>query len=136
MRALHLVFLMLLCGCARFDSWLQPEKTAAGASMPSAWARTGTSEDQTAADLESCRSQAGAVVARDRQIDTDIGSIDREYGDAPTLRAQMDEFGYQRRFEITVHDCMRKLGYGEARPPAPGATAPSGGGQPEAPPAQ
>ncbi len=131
MRALPLVFVMLLCGCAKFESWFQPEKSAAAATRPSAWARTGTSEDQTVIDLESCRSQAGAVVARDRQIDTDIGSIDREYGDAPTLRAQMDEFGYQRRFETTVHDCMQKLGYGEAAPP-PEAPAAARSGTPPA----
>jgi hypothetical protein len=128
MRALLLIPLLLLGGCSKFESWFQPEKSAAAAAQPSAWSRTGVSEEQAAADLYSCRQQAEAVVTRDRTIDSDIGGIDPDYGDAPVLREQMDEFGYQKRFEQTTSDCMQKLGYGEAAPvtaePASGEAAP------------
>ena len=73
MRALLLIPLLLLGGCAKFDSWFNPEKSAAAASQPAAWQRSGVSEDQAGSDLDACRSQAQAVVERDRTIDSDIG---------------------------------------------------------------
>jgi hypothetical protein len=67
--------------------------------------------------MSACRGQATAMVEHDRMIDNDIGSYDgRDYGDQDQLRARMDEFGDQRRFQDIVRECMRQLGYGEALP--------------------
>jgi hypothetical protein len=101
MRVLVLCGLMLLAGCSFFGG--KPE-----------YQRAGTSPEVANGDLESCRQQARAMIQRDRQIDTDIGSQDvtsNYLQSDSTLESNLSQYHESNRYDAIVLDCMSKRGY-------------------------
>jgi len=107
-----LVLVGTLTGCSLFG------KQSTDFTRPS-----GT-EDQTSADLKSCRQQADAQIRRDANIDSDIAAargsnvgVDSTFGttlpgaDQPEILPGVTAFGRDRRHREIINDCMRQRGY-------------------------
>lgn len=100
--------LLSLSACDAFDFGLQDDPAT------TKWERSKTTEEQTSADLRSCRTQANAVLDRDTQIDQSIASThDTGSGAnaAPDLQNNMDAYSHEQRYREIVNDCMRGRGY-------------------------
>ena len=94
-------FAVVLAGCSLF------EKPSTAYSRPS-----GT-EDQTSADLRSCRQQADAVIKRDVNIDSDINAARSDQVD-PNQNITItgaDDYERDKRHRRIINDCMRQRGY-------------------------
>ena len=77
------------------------------------YSRPSGTEDQTSADLASCRAQADAVIKRDANIDSDIAAARSDHvdpNDDVTIPGAND---YQRdnQHRRIINDCMRQRGY-------------------------
>jgi hypothetical protein len=77
------------------------------------YSRPSGTEDQTSADLASCRAQADAVIKRDANIDSDIAAARSDQvdpNDDVTIPGAND---YQRdkQHHQIINDCMRQRGY-------------------------
>lgn len=100
MKALVPIAALLLAGCAWFEPPPAPRPSAGG-------------DEQRVADLESCKQQARAVLARDAAIDQDIGPADsagRDIDDAG-LGQNLDQFSTEIRYRRIVDSCMRGRGH-------------------------
>jgi hypothetical protein len=107
MRILALCGILLLSGCSYF--W-PPEQ---------GYQRAGTSADVENSDLASCQQQARAMIARDRQIDSDITSQGVTAGylrSDETLESNLSQFRETNRYDEIVLDCMAARGYGAPDP--------------------
>jgi len=107
MRILGVCASLLLAGCA----YLWPPDQG--------YQRSGTSAEVENGDLESCRQQARAMIARDRQIDTDINSLDVTSGYLQSdgrLESNLTEFHENNRYDEIVLDCMASRGYSAGKP--------------------
>lgn len=107
MRIPVLCGVLLLSGCSYF--W-PPEQ---------GYQRLGTSADVENSDLASCQQQARAMIARDRQIDTDItaqGVNDGYLRSDGTLESNLSQFRETNRYDEIVLDCMASRGYGASNP--------------------
>src|SRR5580765_4383119 len=96
-----LVLAGTLAGCSYFS------KPSSDYSRPS-----GT-QDQTSADLNSCRQQADAVIKRDANIDSDIGAARSDHVD-PNENITItgaDDFQRDKQHQRIINDCMRQRGY-------------------------
>jgi len=106
MRAVVLASLLLLSACSYFG----PKDD---------WQRSGTNEDVTSSDLESCKQQARAMIDRDQRIDADISSQNIEYDymqSTGTLESNLNQYQQGNRYETIVSDCMSAQGYGQPEP--------------------
>jgi len=114
MRAVVLASLLLLSACSYFG----PKDD---------WKRSGTNEDVTSSDLESCRQQARAMIARDERIDADISAQNIQYDymqSTGTLESNLNQYQQGNRYDTIVSDCMAAQGYGvDAPEDAPEAQA-------------
>jgi len=77
------------------------------------YTRPSGTEEQTSADLASCRAQAYAVIKRDANIDSDIAAARADHvdpNDDVTIPGAND---YQRdkQHRQIINDCMRQRGY-------------------------
>lgn len=75
--------------------------------------RPSGTEDQTSADLNSCRQQADAVIRRDANIDSDIAAARSDHVD-PNANVSIpgaDDFQRDRLHSRIINDCMRQRGY-------------------------
>ena len=77
------------------------------------YARPSGTEDQTSADLSSCRQQADSVIKRDANIDSDIGAARSDQVDPNENVAITGADDYQRdkQHRQIINDCMRQRGY-------------------------
>jgi hypothetical protein len=102
-----------LSGCSLFSEPSQKD-----------WTRASGGSDQTSADLSACRQQAGAVIQRDSDIDSDIAAarshnteLDSTAGavlpgaDEPEILPGATAFEREQRYDRIVNDCMRNRGY-------------------------
>ncbi len=106
MRAVVLASLLLLSACSYFG----PKDD---------WKRSGTNEDVASSDLESCKQQARAMIARDERIDADISAQNIEYDymqSTGTLESNLNQYQQGNRYDSIVSDCMAAQGYGQAAP--------------------
>lgn len=106
MRAVALASLLLLSACTYFG----PD---------SDWERRGTNEDVAGSDLESCRQQARAMIARDQAIDGDISTQNIQYDymqSTGTLESNLNQYQQGNRYNSIVSDCMSARGYSEGAP--------------------
>ncbi len=97
-----------LSACNAFDFGLQDDPAS------TKWERSKTTEEQAAADLRACRTQANAVLDRDERIDQSVESThDTGSGDnaSPDLQTNMDAYSHEQRYREIVNDCMRGRGY-------------------------
>ncbi len=83
-------------------------------SKPSSdYSRPSSSEDQTSADLSSCRQQADAVIKRDANIDSDIAAARSDQVD-PNENVTItgaDDYQRDKQHRRIINDCMRQRGY-------------------------
>ncbi len=96
-----LVLAVTLAGCSLF-------------SKPSnEYSRPSGTEDQTSADLNSCRQQADAVIKRDANIDSDIAAARSDQVDPNQTITITGADAYERdqRHRRIINDCMRQRGY-------------------------
>ena len=77
------------------------------------YSRPSGTEDQTSADLNSCRQQADAVIKRDANIDSDIAAARSDQVDPNENIAITGADDYQRdkQHRRIINDCMRQRGY-------------------------
>ena len=88
------------------------------------YSRPSGTEDQTSADLNSCRQQADAVINRDANIDSDIAAArsdnvgtDSTFGtllpgsNEPEALRGVTGFEREQRYHRILNDCMRQRGY-------------------------
>lgn len=101
MRKSLLLPLLLLAGCSTF-----------GRPAPSAWARSDTTPDEAAADLQSCHHYAQGKLAATQQLDQDAGADPTGQGSLGNNLAQYDS---EKRFNQITSDCMQGMGYAPAR---------------------
>src|SRR5215470_16606005 len=77
------------------------------------YTRPSGTEDQTSADLNSCRQQADAEINRDANIDNDIAAARSDQVDpnqTPTI-VGADAYQRDKRHRQIITDCMRQRGY-------------------------
>ena len=77
------------------------------------YSRPSGTQDQTSADLNSCRQQADAVIKRDANIDSDIAAARSDQVD-PNENITItgaDEFQRDKQHRNIINDCMRQRGY-------------------------
>jgi hypothetical protein len=77
------------------------------------YSRPSGTQDQTSADLNSCRQQADAVIKRDANIDSDIGAARSDQVD-PNENITItgaDDFQRDKQHQRIINDCMRQRGY-------------------------
>ena len=102
---------MSACGTDAFD--FTDKRLDPDASGP--WVKPDTSREDVKGDLKDCWTVARAQVARDQRIDDDIGaaSADTAGGSQGTreLQQAMTEFGYKRRKQAIVVECMKEKRY-------------------------
>jgi hypothetical protein len=107
---LAVAVLVSACGTDAFNfSTARLEPNAAGP-----WVKEGVSDARKERDLRECWTVARAQAARDQRIDQDIDATDGGSGSAQgslELKRSMEEFGYARRREQVVAECMREKGY-------------------------
>jgi hypothetical protein len=112
-RRSALVLAGLLCAACGSDVFnFTDKRLAPDASGP--WVKAGASDAQTTRDLKACWQVARAQVARDRQIDEDLRVSEGTAGGSQAeaqLRRDMTQFGYTRRREEIVVECMIEKGY-------------------------
>lgn len=78
------------------------------------WVQADVSDAEQRRDLKACWQAADAQVARDRRIDRDQRVRETRGGGGQghlELRRDMTEFGYERRREKIVAECMLEKGY-------------------------
>ena len=77
------------------------------------YSRPSGTEDQTSADLNSCRQQADAMINRDANIDSDIAAARSDQVDPNENIAITGADDYQRdkQHRNIINDCMRQRGY-------------------------
>jgi hypothetical protein len=77
------------------------------------YSRPSGTQDQTSADLNSCRQQADAVIRRDANIDSDIAAARSDQVDPNEniTIAGADDFEREKRHRQIINDCMRQRGY-------------------------
>jgi hypothetical protein len=88
------------------------------------YSRPSGTEDQTSADLNSCRQQADAMINRDANIDSDIAAArsnnigtESTFGtllpgsNEPQALGGATEFEREQRYHRIINDCMRQRGY-------------------------
>jgi len=77
------------------------------------YTRPSGTEDQTSADLNSCRQQADAVIKRDANIDSDIAAARSDHVDPNDDASIPGANDYQRDklHRQIINDCMRQRGY-------------------------
>jgi len=98
------------CGAEVFN--FTDKRVAPEANGP--WVKNGASDAETTRDLDACWQVARAQVARDRRIDRDLRVGDSTAGGGQAemeLRREMTQFGYERRREEIVVECMIEKGY-------------------------
>jgi hypothetical protein len=96
-----LVLAATLAGCSLFS---KPSND---------YQRPSGTEDQTSADLKSCRQQADAVIKRDANIDSDIAAARSDQVD-PNENVTItgaDEYQRDKFHRQIINDCMRQRGY-------------------------
>jgi hypothetical protein len=107
------VFTAVACAACSTDVFnFTDKRLAPDASGP--WVKEGASDAATTRDLEACWQVARAQVARDRRIDEDLRVRDSTAGGGQAemdLRRDMTQFGYKRRREEIVVECMIEKGY-------------------------
>jgi hypothetical protein len=77
------------------------------------YARPAGTQDQTSADLNSCRQQADAVIRRDANIDSDIAAARSDQvdpNDNVTITGA-DDYQRDKQHRRIINDCMRQRGY-------------------------
>jgi hypothetical protein len=75
--------------------------------------RPAGTEDQTSADLNSCRQQADAMIKRDANIDSDIAAARSDQVD-PNNNVNIpgaDDYQRDKLHRQIINDCMRGRGY-------------------------
>ena len=88
-----------------------------GDDLPAAdtgWAKTGVTQEQHRADIESCYHYAWSQVQRDLNIDSDIDSARFDQDDGlgfNQLTAQMDAYNAGNRRSSLMRSCMEAKGY-------------------------
>jgi hypothetical protein len=77
------------------------------------YSRPSGTEDQTSADLNSCRQQADAVIKRDANIDSDIAAARSDQVDPneDIAIAGADDYQRDKQHRRIINDCMRQRGY-------------------------
>jgi hypothetical protein len=77
------------------------------------YSRPSGTEDQTSADLNSCRQQADAVIKRDANIDSDIAAArsDRVDPNQNITITGADDYQRDNQHRRIINDCMRQRGY-------------------------
>ena len=78
------------------------------------WARSGTSPQQTAAELSDCQSQARAATERDTNIMSDImATRGTDWRQTGVMSTQMSEFAAENRNRTSdiIHRCMIGKGF-------------------------
>jgi hypothetical protein len=100
---LALVLAATLAGCSLF------------AKPSNNYTRPSGTEDQTSADLNSCRQQADAEIGRDASIDNDISAarsdqVDPNQDTGSTI-VGADDYQREKRHRQIINDCMRQRGY-------------------------
>jgi hypothetical protein len=77
------------------------------------YSRPSGTQDQTSADLNSCRQQADAVIKRDANIDSDIAAARSDHvdpNDNVTITGA-DDYQRDKQHRNIINDCMRQRGY-------------------------
>jgi hypothetical protein len=77
------------------------------------YSRPSGAQDQTSADLNSCRQQADAVIRRDANIDNDIAAARSDQVD-PNENITItgaDDYQRDKQHRRIINDCMRQRGY-------------------------
>jgi len=98
---LLLVLAGTLAGCSLFS---KPSNN---------YTRPSGTEDQTSADLNSCRQQADAMIKRDANIDSDIAAARSDQVD-PNNNVNIpgaDDYQRDKLHRQIINDCMRGRGY-------------------------
>jgi hypothetical protein len=98
---LALVLAGTLAGCSLFQ---KPSNE---------YTRPSGTQDQTSADLNSCRQQADAVIRRDANIDSDIAAARSDQVD-PNENITItgaDDYQRDKQHRRIINDCMRQRGY-------------------------
>lgn len=111
-RSTVLLAALVCAGCGSDVFNFTDKRLAPDAGGP--WVQEGASDAQTTRDLEACWQVARAQVARDRQIDQDLSVSEGTAGGSQAeteLRRDMTQFGYKRRREEIVVECMIEKGY-------------------------
>ncbi len=110
-RTVTLLLCALVLGsCSYLSAWSPLSATPSYGNRQ----RPSGSEDQTAADLASCRQQASAIIQRDAAIDQDIASARKPLTVEDGLNdvlANMDVYGREQRYNRITKACMRQRGY-------------------------
>ena len=78
------------------------------------WARSGTSSQQTAAELSDCQSEARVATKRDTNIMSDImATRGNDWRQTGVMSTQMSEFAAENRNRTSdiIHRCMIGKGF-------------------------
>jgi hypothetical protein len=76
------------------------------------WVKEGVSRAQVRADQANCRAQADAALGRTADVTSDIrGSLRGGREDTRDLVASTRDYGTAKRYDRTIAQCMRLLGY-------------------------
>lgn len=100
-KSLLLPLLLLLAACNGF-----------GRSAPTEWARSETTPDEAAADLQSCHRYAQAKLAENQQLDQDQGADPTGQG---SLGNNLAAYDSEKQYNRITSDCMQGLGYAPAK---------------------
>ena len=103
--AIPMAMAALLAGCSLF-------------STTHSWTKPGTTPEQAAADLDSCKQVAWEEQDKDAKMDQDSAAASNDNGQGAVdteLSQNMSNQRSGKRFDDMVDDCMRQLGYGPAQ---------------------